>query len=64
MAFMFVKYYLNYLIHKSRARNFTVRKLELNTIHNNAHSNESLFKYDIIILWGEGVSECMLILLI
>ena len=39
-------------MHKSRALSYAIRKLELNTI-NNAYSNESPFKYNIIILeWG------------
>ena len=44
---------LNYLIHKSMALTYAIRKLELNTI-NDAYSNKSPFKYNIIILeWGD-----------
>ena len=54
---------LNYLIYKSRALNFTFRKLEFDTIYN-AYSNESPFKYYISILGVGGGSEAMLMLLI
>ena len=54
---------LNYLIYKSRALNFTFRKLEFDTIYN-AYSNESPFKYYISILGGGGGSKVMLMLLI
>ena len=45
--------YLNYLIYKSRALNFTFRKLEFDTIYN-AYSNKSPFNYYISILGGGG----------
>ena len=54
---------LNYLIYKSRAINFALRKLEFDMIYN-AYSNESPFKYYISILRGGGGSEAMLMLLI
>ena len=46
------------MIYKSRALDFTFRKLEFDMIYN-AYSNESPFKYYISILGGGGLRPCL-----